>query len=189
MLLKFKPITLLALLSLTWGGAMPGARADIACDQRSFHDRLPPPPNGCHREKISASGDERPTTIWARRSVADAWKDQVITKFGERFARWDNAACAREECVPATLPGFTRCTFTGYACAERQYLDDAYEISRADVRDMQRLLNRYGYDVPVDGKFGGRTAEALERWQRSRRLTINPTPTRANLEMLRRGRA
>jgi hypothetical protein len=161
--------------------AATAAQAQILCDNQGFAERLPPPPQGCHRERISASGNERPSTFWARRSALDHWQDQILTKFGERFGRWENAACPREECVPAALPGFTRCTLTAYACSTRvfleDYIGDAYELNRADIREMQRLLNRYGYSLEVDGRFGGRTAEALERG----------LPTRENLDRLRQG--
>lgn len=139
------------------------AQAQVSCDSPSVVERLPKLPNGCQKERISAAGHERPTMFWAQRSAADTWQDQVLTKYGERFARWEFAACARQECVPAAIPGFTRCTLTGFPCATRPHLDDVLELSRAEVEEMQRLLVRFGYDIETDGVFGGKTAYALER--------------------------
>lgn len=165
------------------------AHAQVSCDSPSVAERLPKLPNGCQKERISAAGHERPTMIWAQRSAADTWQDQVLTKYGERFARWGLAACARQECVPAAIPGFTRCTLTGFPCATRPQLEGVLELSKGEVEEMQRLLNRFGYDVEVDGAFGGKTAYALERWQRSRKLVPDGLPTRENLEKLRKARA
>ncbi len=185
---KIRKLVLLAVssaISVAVCGSV--AVAQDTCGSSAIVEKLPSLPNGCQKERISASGNERPTTLWARRSVGDAWQDQVITKYGERFARWDYAACAREECVPATLPGFTRCTFSGFPCATRLHFEGGFEISREEVREMQRLLSRYGFRTKVDGKFGEKTSNQLARWQRSKGLTDDGLPSKANLDRLRRG--
>lgn len=187
-MIEIRTLALAAVCSIIAGvGCTGDAVAQVSCDSAAIVEKLPSLPNGCQKERISASGNERPTTVWARRSVGDAWQDQVINKYGERFARWDYAACAREECVPATLPGFTRCTFSGFPCATSIHFEGILEISREEVREMQRLLSRRGFPTKVDGKFGEKTSKQLARWQRSEGLTDDGLPTRANLEKLRRG--
>ena len=163
------------------------AWAQHSCDDAKHVEDLPRPPNGCHRERITASGHQRPTIAWAQRAAEDAWKDQVLTKFGERFRVFSNAACARQECVPGSIAGMYRCTYVGYPCAVRPTYSSG-ELSTSEIEEMQRLLARKNYAVTVDGKFGPKTQEALERWQRRIGIDADGMPTRANLEKLRTSR-
>ena len=49
------------------------------------------------------------------------------------------------------------------------------------------LLSKLGfYKGAADGKFGERTSDALQRWQRSKKLDEDGLPTRDNLEKLRK---
>lgn len=50
-------------------------------------------------------------------------------------------------------------------CARELYLSDPYLIG-SDVREIQTLLARIGYDVPVDGVYGLRTRDAVLSFQR-----------------------
>ena len=160
------------------------AEAQVACDLPDIAKQLP---EGCKRELVAASGNQRPITIWARRSARNHWRDQVVTRFGERFARWGEAACPRQECVPASLSGFTRCTLKGYPCVVKPDLAVPLDLSTTEVKEMQRLLNRLvkSAKLAIDGEFGPKTARALEEWQRANDQTINGAPTRENLEKLR----
>ena len=173
----------LALLS----SVASAAHAQAACDDPTIAESLPA---NCQKERVSASGNQRPTAAWALRSARDHWKDQVLTKYGERFARWSQAACAKQECVPASLGGFTRCTLTGFPCVTKPepIPEPATDLTAKDVREMQRLLNQL---VPkaklrIDGKFGVKTADVLERWQRKNDLAVDGLPNRENLEKLRK---
>jgi peptidoglycan hydrolase-like protein with peptidoglycan-binding domain len=40
----------------------------------------------------------------------------------------------------------------------------------AEVREMQLLLNNYGYGLEVDGKFGAKTETALKKFQQTMNL-------------------
>lgn len=42
-----------------------------------------------------------------------------------------------------------------------------------DVTYLQQLLNKKGYSLKVDGDFGPRTEDAVRRFQKSRRLTVD----------------
>jgi hypothetical protein len=159
------------------------ARAGGPCDDPKIVERLPSLPNGCQKESISSSGNQRPTQMWASNSAEEHWRDQVLNKYGERFARWSNAACAKTECAPSSLAGFTRCTYSGYPCATKPYFDEA--LTRREIREMQRLLTRNGYSTKVDGLFGEKTHQALQRWQRSRNLPDEGLPTREAFDALR----
>jgi hypothetical protein len=178
---------IVALLVLHFGGrTVTPAVAQISCDDPRIIERLPKPPTGCQKEKITASGGMSFFGLSrAQTSAERAWKRQVLEKFGERFTVWDNAACASHECVPAAIGGATRCTYTGFPCAEKPYLD-TLELSRADVEEMQRLLKRAGFNVPVDGKFGDKTSEALRKWQRIKKFADDGLPNKENLERLQR---
>jgi hypothetical protein len=158
--------------------------AQGACDLPNIAKQLP---EGCKRDLVSASGNQRPTTVWAMRSARDHWRDQVITRFGERFARWGEAACQRQECVPASMSGFTRCTLSGYPCVTKPELQAPLDLSSAEIAEMQKLLNRLvkNANLAVDGKFGPKTTRVLEDWQRANGQAIDGAPTRENLERLR----
>lgn len=168
-------------IALLAGGA---ARAETACDDANIVHKLPKLPDGCQSERISASGNQRPTLYWAQKSTEDHWQDQVINKYGERFSRWDYAACAKTECGPSALVGFSRCTYSGFPCATKP--DSMSELSRDEIREMQRLLTHKGFRTKADGKFGEKTHAALQQWQRSQKLTDDGLPTHANLEALRK---
>lgn len=183
----FRTACLLAFTAVTTIQWTAPTYAQVSCDSPKIVDKLPKLPDGCQKERISAAGNERPTFFWARRSVEDHWQDQVLNKYGERFAVPTNAACVRQECVPSAIPGFTRCTFSGFPCASKPYLEDVLEISKEETKEMQRLLTRQGFRVEIDGLFGEETHGALKAWQKSKHLAVNGLPTRENLELLRKG--
>lgn len=178
-------LVLSATVVLAAVGAQQEAAGQVSCDDGRVAERLPKPPNGCHSERVTASGNQRPTIAWAQRSAEDAWKDQVLTKFGERFRVYANAACAKQECVPGAITGMYRCTFSGFPCAVRPSIPGTLELSASEVEEMQRLLGQKGFKVTVDGKLGPKTQQALERWQRREKLVVDGQATRANLSKLR----
>jgi hypothetical protein len=169
-------------------GSAPTIAESLNCDDsdQKIAEKLPKLPNGCQKIRVTSSGNGRPSKWWAHQSAENAWKDQALTKFGERFAVWGNSACQKEECVPAALAGFTRCTISGFPCAPGQNLQ--IPLTREEVEEMQHILRRLGYRVEVDGSFGPGTASALERWQRDTRNTVDGLPTAENLEKLRKAR-
>lgn len=156
--------------------AGPPAMAQASCDIERFAG----PPDGCQREKITASGRQRPfenAFPSARVSARKAWERQVLTKFGERFKIWDHAQCATTECVPGSISGMKRCTFSGYPCVSGPALASETEsgksgpLERAEIVEMQELLIRAGITrvrvggklrkVYADGQFGDITAAAI----------------------------
>lgn len=168
--------------------AVTPAYAQISCEDPKIVDKLPKLPDGCQKERITASGNQRVGLRWANSSAENAWKDQTLTKFGERFITWANAACPKEECVPGALAGFKRCTYSGFPCAHKPVFGEGvYELSTSEIQEMQRLLTKYGYRQGTDGKFGEKTSEALQKWQRSKKITDDGLPTRENLDKLRKG--
>ena len=184
-LLRPGRIVVLGVVITILQGHATASRAQVACDLPDIAKQLP---EGCKRDLVFAAGNQRPTTVWAMRSARNHWRDQVITRFGERFARWGEAACQRQECVPASLSGFTRCTLSGYPCLAQPDLQAPLDLSSVEIEEMQKLLNRLVKDanLVVDGKFGPKTTRALEDWQRANGQTIDGAPTRENLEKLRR---
>lgn len=55
-------------------------------------------------------------------------------------------------------------------CARDLYLSDPYLIG-SDVRNVQKLLARIGYDVPIDGVYSLQTRDAVLSFQRYFGLT------------------
>lgn len=159
-------------------------QAQTVCDGSNAAGNLPKLPDGCQRELITASGNQRPTLFWAQKSAEDHWQDQVINKYGERFERWTYAACAKTECGPSSFVGFARCTYSGFPCATKAFVGTS--LRRDEIREMQRLLAREGFAVKQDGLFGEKTHIALQKWQRSVKRPDDGLPTEDNLEALRK---
>lgn len=163
------------------------ANAQISCEDAKIVDRLPQLPNGCQKERIQASGNLSYGVLRSAQSLAEkAWKREVITKYGERFQKWDFAACAKQECVPGALAGSSRCTYSGFPCATRPYLVGVAELSKAEIEEVQRLLSRAGYAVKADGSWGEKSSSALIKWQKKNRLPEDGLPSRENLDKLRK---
>ncbi len=157
---------------------LTGAQAQDTCDVQQYAG----PPDGCHGELISAAGRLRPfenAFPSARVSARKAWERQALTKFGERFKQWSTAACAKTECVPGSIAGMKRCTYSGYACsANKQLAEDSGSsgepLDASEIRELQRLLRRAGIKnvrvgrsrriVKVDGEYGPVTAAAMAEY-------------------------
>ena len=176
----------LCAVAVSFGSAT--APAQVSCSNSKIVERLPKLPDGCQKERIESAGNQRPSQGWAKNSARDAWRDQVQRKFGERFTQFTNAACPKEECSPAAIAGFSRCTLSGFPCARPVVLDGVYELSSAEVQELQKLLNKYlKVKGSVDGKFGEKTGRYLEQWLKIKNSNNEPLPNRANLDLLRKG--
>jgi hypothetical protein len=202
-------VTLAAAVTLSLSSR---ADAESACNRREIADLLPRLPQGCHAERITAAGElsygiVRSADYLARR----AWQRQVLDKYGERFQRWELAACAKVECVPGSLAGSKRCTYAGFPCSpdvdmkvladlkedrggpgaddryerERVEREDHRELNQAEITELQRLLKMAGFSVSLDGDFGEKTSEALIKWQHKAGVPEDGMPTVQNLERLR----
>jgi Putative peptidoglycan binding domain len=78
-----------------------------------------------------------------------------------------------------------------YRAPERDY-GPTYGYRSGDdfddyVREVQRLLNRRGYDVSVDGILGEETREAVARFQARHGLEVDGEPGPQTLAALREG--
>lgn len=166
-------------LGIAIGAAMPAAA------QTCNDPRIGKLPDGCQKDRISATGNLRFLgDNAARKSAESAWKREVLNKYGERFTVWDNAACPSTECTPGSIMGSKRCSFSGFPCA-KALVEGGAELSTADIVEMQKLLGRLGYRVNADGKFGPGSSEALKRWQRANKLDEDGLPSKSNLDALR----
>ena len=178
------------------GTAHVAVAQDADCANAGYAASLPKPPDGCHPEVVTAAGNERPTQNWARTSGLEHWRDQVINKYGERFAVWRKAACRKRECVPGAITGMTRCTFSAYPCSvkpepvslpeQEPDTDTDDTLTKSEILEMQRLLRKSGYQLKIDGIFGPKTERALSKWQRIRKFDDDGLPTLKNLELLRK---
>jgi len=177
-------VTALLPLSSTISRAAEGV---LDCDDAKIADKLPKPPDGCQREKISASGREGIGFTMARNRAEQAWQDQVRNKFGERFMQWAKAACPKSECDPGGMgmigKHLIRCTYTAYPCANLPKFPEATEDM---VKEVQKLLVAKGYDVPVDGKFGEKTRRALRKFQKKNGLDDDGVADAKTMELLRK---
>ncbi len=212
-----------ALLALVLLPPLAASAADVpicdggdqrcACASREAAEMLPPLPTGCHKELITAAGEQSLGVIRSAEHLGrKAWQRQVVDKYGERFQQWENAACRKTECIPGSLAGSRRCTYSGYACSPEvdikvltdlkrgreesapppEYYEHAREersghreLGQDEIAEMQRLLQRLGFSVSVDGQFGEQTNEALIRWQHRAGLPADGEATYRNLEALR----
>ncbi len=184
------------------------------CASPEAAEQLPPPPSGCHRERITAAGEQSLGLIRSAEHLGrKAWMREAVTKYGERFQQWENAACRSTECVAGALAGSRRCTYSAFACSPdidvkvladlkrdrgdappppeyyeraREERGNRRELGREETVELQRLLRRAGYQVSLDGAFGEETSEALIKWQHRAGVTADGEATFKNLEMLRR---
>jgi hypothetical protein len=177
---------IIALAGLAFAGPyIDDARAQPGCDSENIAKHLP---KECKGEEIIATGNQRPTRIWALKTAHDNWQDAVLAKYGERYSRWKKAACLREECFRSSLAGFRRCIVKGYPCSEKVSLPDVSPLSKSQLKEMQRLLNRLGArpKLRVDGIFGVKSVIALEKWQKKSGHKVDGEPNEKNLEILRK---
>jgi len=180
MALKLK--TAILTTGLIFGIAM-GSGAAFA--QTCNDARIGKLPDGCQKDRISATGSLRFLgDSAARKSAEAAWKREVLNKFGERFTTWDNAACPQTECTAGSIAGSKRCSYTGYPCAKAM-VESGGDLTNEEVVEIQRLLVRLGYPVATDGKFGPNSSEALKRWQRANKKDEDGLPSKENLQDLR----
>jgi hypothetical protein len=208
--LRFRVMTKAIFLSVFGLLSLPlVSYADSLCDSPEVREHLPPAPQGCHAERITAAGGISYGIIRSADYLArEAWRRLVIEKYGERFQQWNLAACPKVECVPGAIAGTKRCTYSGYPCSPDVDLkrvaklsedrgatggDERFERERerqraldeSEITEMQRLLGRAGFKTSIDGEFGERTSEALIKWQRKLGLPEDGLPTYENLERLR----
>lgn len=166
-------------------GLMLGA-VEASAQSTCNDPRIGKLPDGCQKEKISATGSLRFLgDSAARKSAEAAWVREVLNKYGERFTVWDHAACPSTECTPGSIAGSKRCSYSGYPCAKATITGGA-ELSDDEIVELQRLLGRAGYNVTADGKFGPASSEALKRWQRANKVDDDGLPSKENLERLRK---
>lgn len=177
-----------------------GAQAEDSCDVKKYSG----PPDGCHDELITASGRLRPfenAFPSARESAKKAWERQALTKFGERFKQWSTAACAKTECVPGSIAGMKRCTYSGYACSANKQLapetaGSVEPLNESEIREMQRLLRKAGIrrvrldsgrkEVKVDGEYGPVTSAAMAEYIERYDIDDSKLTERDLLELLRK---
>ncbi len=184
------------------------------CASPTAPDSLPPLPAGCHKERIQAAGEQTFGIIRSAEHLGrKAWQREVITKYGERFQQWENAACPAVECVASGNAGERRCTYSAFACTpdvdqraladlrrergagpvDASYYDRSIQDRRSrrelgpdEISEMQRLLRRLGFDVSVDGQFGEQTSRAVIQFERQNGGPSDGEPTIRVLEQLRR---
>ncbi len=158
--------------------SVAAAQSNETCNVMAYA----PPPSGCHREMIEASGRQRPFDDMfpsAKKSAQRQWERQALTKYGERYKSWSNAVCTQVECVKGSIAGLRRCTFTGYACVFNPKPADGtdgttLQLTEPEIRRLQRLLRRDGFrrvyvmgrwrELTVDGKWGPITRTAVAYW-------------------------
>jgi Putative peptidoglycan binding domain len=204
---KAMVLSVFGLLSLP-----PASYADSLCDSPEVREHLPPLPRGCHAERITAAGEISYGIVRSADYLArEAWKRLVIEKYGERFQRWHLAACQKVECVPGSLAGTKRCTYSGFPCSpdvdvndiaklsedrgtpggderfekERERRRDQRALDESEIKEMQLLLGRAGFKTSIDGEFGEQTSESLIKWQRKLGFPDDGLATFENLERLR----
>ena len=174
-----------ALAGLAISGLGGTAHAQAICGSKDIVKHLP---EGCKSELIKATGNQRPTRRWALRTAHDNWQDEVLAKYGEKYSRWKKAACLREDCFPSGIAGFKRCLVTGYPCDRKPTFDQVAPLSKTELKEMQRLLNKLGARprLRVDGIFGVKSVIALEKWQKKSGHKVDGEASLNNLEILRK---
>lgn len=100
----------------------------------------------------------------------------------------DNAAAEQALLRPVSLSsvGVSR-TAASMAQASRPQPIESAGAGDPFTRDVQAALKRAGFDPgPVDGKMGDKTREAIERFQRAKRLKVTGSATPATWRLLKK---
>ncbi len=206
--MKFIGFRLLGIILICWPLSAPVHSAEQAAPQqagplparRETRCDIPEPPlpAACKKERIQASGKIgwfRPQQFGKR-----AWEAQAKTRFGERFADFQKAACGHEECVHAGEIGVgLRCTYTAYPCspdvtpvqlaALNRSLADL--LNDAEQKELSTLLNQAIAQKIVKDldckkcNADQRREKALRAWRKQQGLPDDGGPTVADLDTLR----
>jgi hypothetical protein len=172
------------MVALYLGSSPLASYAEVLCKTDQAKDYLPPLPRGCHKERITASGELSFGILRTAEGLGlRAWQRQVVSLYGERYQDWGSAACKHVVCLRASMAASRRCTFSAFPCSndvDKRQVEalnvqettpprkpaDSEPLTASEIREMQQLLFRAGYPVRVDGIFDERTKAALASWQR-----------------------
>jgi hypothetical protein len=152
----------------------------------------------CKPDKLTMAGDAfLSKTLGAYPSSLLAWRGAVKDKFGDGWQNWSQAEDGLIDCAKNSN-GRWVCTRTARPCKGGPTLALPVKpnvtqginnkLVRGDsgeeVKTLQELLRRQGYDVKVDGKFGAGTEKAVRDFQRAHKLDVDGRVGPKTLEKL-----
>lgn len=153
----------------------------------------------CKTEKLTKAGEPfLSRSLGAYPSSLLAWRAAAKEKYGDGWQNWsqtedatincDKNASNRWVCTRSaracqggfklTLPNKPAGTTTGIT--NKLVRGDSGE----EVKTLQELLRKHGYDIKVDGKFGSGTEQAVRDFQKAHKLAIDGRVGPKTLEKL-----
>lgn len=134
----------------------------------------------CKNEAVIAEGEAfLSRTLGAYPSSLFAWRKAAEAKAGPGFQSWRVAEDRKIDCEQITIEGNKKrwvCTRTARPCknalagaigGNKPTFDRILRRgdSGEDVKSLQELLNKLGYDLEVDGNYGRGTKAAVRDFQ------------------------
>ena len=155
----------------------------------------------CAKETLTKAGEPAILkTLGAYPSSLLAWRAAVKEKYGDGWQNWSQAEDTKIDCAKQDVGGKSRwvCTRTGRPCKGGPTLalpvkpnvtqGISNKLVRGDsgeeVKILQEILRRHGYDVTVDGKFGKGTERAVRDFQKANGLAADGRVGPKTLEKL-----
>lgn len=144
----------------------------------------------CKDEAVIAEGEPFILrSIGAYQSSLFAWRKAAEAKAGPGFQDWRHAEDRKIDCEQADVDGKKRwiCTRTARPCknplagsvpslgGDKPVFDRILRRGDKgdDVKALQELLNKIGYDLTVDGDYGRGTQNAVRDFQRKNGLSAD----------------
>ena len=137
----------------------PGmALAQNMCDTNNLHEEqelINTLPGACQKERLQASGGVSLGIFRSAESIANKeWRQQAVTKYGERFAEIKFMACRKVFCVKSAIAGMKRCTISGFPCAADMNASDKGQVQRVQSTAVLAELPKDRADAADDLRSG-----------------------------------
>jgi peptidoglycan hydrolase-like protein with peptidoglycan-binding domain len=133
---------------------------------------------------VKVDGRFGPSTV---RAVKRFQRAAQLTPSGTVGAKTVAALKAAAQGATADVSGGTTAAIRGKSRAKS--LGDRVPVTRGmhghDIRVLQDLLGNAGYDVTVDGEFGGRTSKAVKAFEADHGLPVDGEMDAADIDALR----
>jgi hypothetical protein len=144
-------------VTVTCGMFSAASRAELLCNIPNYaiRDLLPQLPRGCQPERIQGTGGLSFGLMRSAETLAEeAWRREVLTKYGERYQDIRVAACNKSMlCVKGAVGGSRRCTIYAFPCASDMSDEDRRTVAAISIREDRDGGDRppYGGDRPPYG--------------------------------------
>lgn len=154
--MTFKWFRLLPIAAIAFFPAV--SLAQSMCDTNDLHQEAELQntlPASCQKERLQASGGISLGILRSPESIANKeWRQQAVTKYGERYAEVKFMACRKVFCVKGSIAGTKRCTISGFPCAADMNETDKAQVQRIQSTAVLNELPRDRAEAAEDLRSG-----------------------------------